>query len=420
MNVNPDDADSPAVAALFPGDGEMAKCCRSMDWGATGIGPVGEWPPSLGVMAAMVVASPVPTVLLWGEDLFQLYNDHYRTLLGSRHPASLGQAVQRCWPEAWHAAAPTYERVRCGESVVVPQVLRRIRDDVSTAEAWFTEVYTPVRDEAGAVRGVLVTLFDTSSQVLAQRRADSATRAKADFLTVMSHELRTPLNAIGGYAELLELGVRGPITSGQRDDLSRIQRSQQQLLGVINAVLSYAKAEAGLLHYAVEDVPMDEVLARCVALVASDVREKGVTLHYANCTTRLAARADGDKVQQVVLNLLNNAIKFTEAGGRVTLSCAAEEDKRLVVRVSDAGCGIAMTDLECVFQPFVQVDAKPTRAHEGTGLGLAISREMARGMGGDLTVASEVGRGSTFALTLACGRGSDVADAPAGRGTDRG
>ncbi|MDB4887965.1 MAG: sensor protein [Gemmatimonadetes bacterium] len=393
----------------------MATICRAHDWGQTALGSVQGWPAALRIAGSLVVASPLPAVLLWGDDLLQLYSDGYLPLLGTRHPLSLGQPVRETWPDAWRGAAPTYERVRAGESVVVPQALRRIRSGTGTADAWFTEAYSPVRDEAGVVCGVLVTMFDTTPQVLAQRRAETATRAKADFLTVMSHELRTPLNAIGGYAELLELGVRGPITSGQRDDLSRIQQSQQQLLGVINAVLSYAKVEAGLLHYAVEDVPMDELLARCVALVAGDVRERRLVLEYQSCITRLAARADGEKVQQIVLNLLSNAIKFTEPGGHVTLDCAAEEDKRLIVRVTDTGCGIVAGDLECVFQPFVQVDAKMTRAYEGTGLGLAISREMARGMGGDLTVTSTAGEGSTFTLTLACGRHESVADSPGKR-----
>jgi signal transduction histidine kinase len=407
----PHAAASPILGELFPGEGSMATFCRAHDWSQTALGDAERWPPALRIAASLVVASPFPAVLLWGDDELQVYNDAYLPLLGPRHPASAGEPARATWPDAWRSGAPMHERVRAGESMMVPQALRRVRTGDGTAEAWFTEAYSPVRDEAGAVCGVLLTMSDTTPQVLAQRRAETATRAKADFLTVMSHELRTPLNAIGGYAELLELGVRGPITPGQRDDLTRIQQSQQQLLGVINAVLSYAKVEAGLLHYAVEDVRMDELLARCVALVAGDVRAGGLHLQYDACVTRLAARADGEKVQQIVLNLLSNAIKFTERGGQVTLVCAAEEDKRLIVRVSDTGCGIATNDLECVFQPFVQVDAKMTRAHEGTGLGLAISREMARGMGGDLSVASTPGEGSLFTLTLACGRGDSAVDA---------
>jgi signal transduction histidine kinase len=233
----------------------------------------------------------------------------------------------------------------------------------------------------------------------ARRRADEANRAKGEFLAVMSHELRTPLNAIGGYAELLEMGLHGPVTPEQRTALDRIQRSQRHLLGLINGVLNYAKVDAGAVHYALEEVRLDEVLATCEALVAPQARAKGLALDRAACAPGVAARADREKVQQVVLNLLSNAVKFTRAGGRVTLACAADGGV-VRVRVVDTGRGIAADQLERVFQPFVQVDATLTRTHEGTGLGLAISRDLARGMGGDLTAESAAGVGSTFTLTL--------------------
>jgi signal transduction histidine kinase len=401
-------------------DSEMAALCRELDWSSTPLGARDGWPAALRITADTLLGSPFPTVLLWGDDLTQLYNDAYRIVLGHRHPEALGQSTQRCWPDVWHLNAPVYEQVRAGGSVLVEDAPFPVQRDGAATDAWFTLGYSPVRDDDGVVHGVLVTMFETTTQVLAQRAAERSSRAKGDFLTVMSHELRTPLNAIGGYAELLALGVRGAITPEQRDDLTRIQESQRHLLEIINGVLSYAKVEAGVLHYAVEDVVMDELLARCEALVATEVRERGLELRYADCSTGLAARADGAKVQQIVMNLLSNAIKFTPRGGRVTLSCAAEEDKRLVVRVSDTGGGINATDLECIFHPFVQVDSRITRSHEGTGLGLAIGREMARGMGGDLSVASVPGEGSTFTLTLACGRGVAQRDMPGKRTGDSG
>jgi PAS domain S-box-containing protein len=235
----------------------------------------------------------------------------------------------------------------------------------------------------------------------ARRDAEAANHAKSEFLAVMSHELRTPLNAIGGYAELMELGIRGPLTAEQRTDLGRIQQSQRHLLGLINGVLNYARVEAGAVHYSADDVPLDEVITTCDALIAPQVRGRALTLDTAPCDPGVRVRADREKVQQIVLNLLSNAVKFTEPGGRVGLRCiVADADGMVAVEVSDTGIGIDADQLSRVFEPFVQVDAKLTRTREGTGLGLAISRDLARGMGGDLTAESELGRGSTFRLTL--------------------
>jgi signal transduction histidine kinase len=219
----------------------------------------------------------------------------------------------------------------------------------------------------------------------------------------MSHELRTPLNAIGGYAELLEMEVRGPLRPEQRADLERIQRSQRHLLGLINGVLNYARVDAGAVHYDVADVDLEEVLVTCEALVAPQVRANGLTLQHDACDPALRVRADREKVQQIVLNLLSNAVKFTDAGGRIEVSCAAAAGAphgEVRLTVGDTGRGIPADKLASIFEPFVQVDARLTRTQEGTGLGLAISRDLARGMSGDLTAESTLGVGSRFTLIL--------------------
>ena len=230
--------------------------------------------------------------------------------------------------------------------------------------------------------------------------AESASKAKSDFLAVMSHELRTPLNAIGGYAELLEMGVRGPVTPQQAEDLQRIQRSQRHLLGLINQVLSYARVEAGALEYHLEEIAVSEALGHSDALVAPQLAAKGLSFHYQGCDPDVRVRADGEKVQQIVLNLLSNAVKFTDRGGSVTLSCEARDDV-VLVRVRDSGRGIAAEKLASIFEPFVQADPSHTRTHQGVGLGLSISRTLAVAMRGTLDVeSSEVGGGTTFLLTL--------------------
>jgi signal transduction histidine kinase len=233
----------------------------------------------------------------------------------------------------------------------------------------------------------------------ARREAEAASRAKSEFLAVMSHELRTPLNAIGGYAELMELGIRGPITAEQRSDLARIQQSQRHLLGLINGVLNYARVEAGAVHYALADVQVENALAACEALVMPQLRSRNLTLEREACDAGLRVNADAEKLQQILLNLLSNAIKFTEPAGTVTIRCNGSGDS-VCIEVTDTGIGIPEDQLARVFEPFVQVDAKLTRTREGTGLGLAISRDLARGMGGDITATSEPGVGSTFTLEL--------------------
>ncbi|HEX6908857.1 MAG TPA: ATP-binding protein, partial [Longimicrobium sp.] len=234
---------------------------------------------------------------------------------------------------------------------------------------------------------------------LARADAELASRAKSDFLAVMSHELRTPLNAIGGYAELLEMGIHGPVTDAQKDALARIIRSQGHLLTLINDVLSFARIEAGEVQYAMADVPLRETLAELEALVEPQVRASRLAFRSLPCDPALVARADADKVRQVLLNLLANAIKYTPEGGSVTLACDADE-RRVRVRVRDTGTGIRPERLPYIFDPFVQGERALNRPDEGVGLGLAISSDLARGMGGELQVESEPGRGSTFTLVL--------------------
>ena len=234
---------------------------------------------------------------------------------------------------------------------------------------------------------------------LAREEAENASRAKGEFLAVMSHELRTPLNAIGGYVELMEMGLRGPITEQQRADLARIQQSQKHLLGLINQVLNYTRIETGMVRYDLTDVRVGDALASAEALIVPQVRTKGLDYSFRTCDPGISVRADRDKLQQVLLNLLTNAIKFTNPGGRITVACAPK-GAMVTVTVTDTGVGIPADKLATVFDPFVQVDTRLTRAQEGIGLGLAISRDLARGMAGELTAESVEGVGSTFTLTL--------------------
>jgi PAS domain S-box-containing protein len=230
--------------------------------------------------------------------------------------------------------------------------------------------------------------------------AEAANRAKADFLAAMSHELRTPLNAIFGYADLRDLELHGPITESQHHALDRIKRNQRALLALINDVLNFAKLEAGKLDLNIVNMTVGELIADLDAVISPQIQARRLQYECEPCAPDLGVRGDSERTEQILLNLLTNAMKFTRPGGVVTLS--AEADAGVVrLRVRDNGCGIPPDRLEAIFDPFVQIDRMSAEAgNRGVGLGLAISRDLARAMGGTLSAESVVGEGSVFTLSL--------------------
>jgi two-component system CheB/CheR fusion protein len=233
--------------------------------------------------------------------------------------------------------------------------------------------------------------------------AEASNQAKAEFLATMSHELRTPLNAIAGYAQLIDMGIRGPVTEAQHVDLARITRSQKHLMGLINEILNFAKLEAGAVSVVLAEVSVRDMLAGVKEMLAPQMDRKGLLYEvhdpHENDESKLTLYGDEDKVRQILLNLLTNALKFTAAGGRVEVSCESD-DESVTIRVSDTGQGIATGELNSIFDPFVQVNPLLSHATDGVGLGLAISRSLARAMGGDVTAESVLTVGSTFTLKL--------------------
>ena len=274
---------------------------------------------------------------------------------------------------------------------------------------WANVVITALRNDAGELIGFAKVTRDLTDRRAAElkaiedarrvARAEAANRTKSEFLAAMSHELRTPLNAIGGYVDLLTLGVHGPVNEAQADALERVRKGQRHLLALINDLLNFSRIEAGQVTYTITPVSLTELVAAVRPLIEPQAYARDIRLVTGRNPSGITAAADRSRAEQILLNLLTNAVKFTQPGGTITVREHAHND-RAIIEVEDTGIGIPENMLEEIFEPFTQVGRSLTSAHEGTGLGLAISRDLARGMNGDLTVRSQEGVGSVFALIL--------------------
>jgi PAS domain S-box-containing protein len=283
----------------------------------------------------------------------------------------------------------------------------RVRKDGS--QFWANVVITALFRDDGSLLGFAKVTRDLTERRAAQMRevedarrladAEASSRAKSGFLAAMSHELRTPLNAISGYAQLMQEGIAGPVSEQQAEYLTRIITSQQHLLAIVNDLLNYSRIEAGEVTYERAPVLMREVVDRVLGMVTPQAERKRLGLAPGDCGTDIVALADQLKTEQIVLNLVSNAVKFTPEGGVVSVSCARIEST-VTIEVRDSGPGIPADKQQAIFEPFVQLGRTLTSTHEGAGLGLAISRDLARAMGGDVTVESTFGAGSSFLLRL--------------------
>lgn len=370
-------------------------------------------------LVAVLEATPLAIEILeapGGKLLF--VNDEAGRLMGKRPTTSKVQdpfaegAIgfhpdgSRLEPDEW----PSARALRKGE-VVRDEIVRIKRSDGHNIEVMINAA--PVRDGDGRIVASVVISADVTEQRKAEaelRRAHEAAaqanRAKSEFLAVMSHELRTPLNAIGGHVQLIEMEVHGPISDAQREALVRVQRSQRHLLSLINDLLNLVRIETGHVEYELDDVSLESLVAEVKAMIEPLLSAKRLT-----CLTgespyapevEIVVRADREKLQQILLNLLTNAIKFTPEGGRISVEMGSCPDAPSMTSttVSDSGVGIPESKLESIFEPFVQLATRPVTANGGLGLGLSISRDLARGMGGDLKATSKVGEGSKFILLM--------------------
>ena len=340
------------------------------------------------------------TILSW--------NSGARRIKGYEASEVIGSHIRRFYPPEDQAAGkPEHLLQRAAKEGHIEDLGWRVRKDGT--RFWASVVLTALHDTKGRLVGFAKITRDLTERLEAEKRAiqdakriataEASNRAKTEFLAAMSHELRTPLNAIGGYVELLQMGVGGILSKQQADYLERVRTAQQHLLTLINDLLNYSRIEAGQLVYDIAPVPLGAMVSRVVDLVEGQATRKDIRLDHASCPADLVVLGDRVKVEQILLNLLTNAIKFTPASGQIAVNCR-EESGSVFIAIDDSGPGVPDEQREAIFEPFVQLGRSLTSTHEGTGLGLAISRDLARAMDGDIGVGSSRLGGACFYLRL--------------------
>ena len=358
--------------------------------------------------------SPLPFALTRGPEHTLVYaNSAFGRLIGVANGDSLGAPMATAFPgTAGHALSAILDRtVRDG----VESLDQRIEGQT----AWLCSVWRVISDK-GSVEALAIEIRASAQsdaelelqQKVAEQMllgalrergladdAETANVAKTAFLRAMSHELRTPLNAIGGYIDLLDMGLRGPVTESQHADLGRVRTNQLHLAALITEILNFARVGSGSVSYAVSDINGCDALTHAVGLIEPLIGQQGLVFDGISGDSSVVARADPEKVTQILVNLLSNAIKFTPAGGHISAEVAAQGDT-VALTVSDTGLGIAADKLETIFEPLVQLKEGLADREGGIGLGLSISRDLGRAMKGDLTVESTEGKGTRFTLSL--------------------
>lgn len=345
---------------------------------------------------------PAIVAITYGPDhLLQSANRYFCDLVGQ--DAELGRPIRQAFPELkGEAFAELFDRVfETGEPFVGREVSASFqRHEGGPRQGFFNFVYQPLTDADDEVFGVLVHAVEVTEQVLARREVEAASQAKSDFMATMSHELRTPLNAMIGYTDLLLMGVPREIPEESRGQVDRIRLSANHLLQLIEEILTFSRLDAGRERLHIEDVNLADVLGEAAAIIEPLASRKGLRFACTSEVDHEVVRTDARKLRQILLNLLGNAIKFTQQGEVGLHARFADEGERLVLEVTDTGMGISPADQEQLFQAFWQADSSSTRAAEGTGLGLAITHRFVRLLGGEIEVHSEAGNGSTFTVSL--------------------
>jgi PAS domain S-box-containing protein len=326
----------------------------------------------------------------------------------------IGQSITVVDPNLRPAARSALQQALDGSPVLLSHRLHGHLLDMPARRG--TERYTrmqqsariiPVYGADGTPSGAVALIHDVTERVAREEdvrealaAAQAANLAKSNFLAAMSHELRTPIGAMSAYADLLKDGILGSVTDVQHEHLLRIKTVASHLLGIVGEILTFARIEAGREQVRLVDADGVQLTREAILAVEPLVTKRGLVLRFDLPAAPVPMRTDPVKVRQILINLLGNAVKFTAAGHVFVAVTPSADGATVAFRIADSGQGIAADDLGRIFEPFVQISKSYSRTHEGTGLGLSVSRMLARLMGGDLTVESELGVGSAFTAVL--------------------
>lgn len=357
-----------------------------IDYSANGDSHIGYFAKIAGTPWSIVVETPIETVLARPRAFLR------KILLISVVLLAIGTAA--AWLLALYVTAPLAQLTGAATRIARGDYTQRINSDRG--------------DELGAVAHAFNAMAIKVDQAIEEAEASrsaahDASNAKSEFLATMSHEIRTPINAMIGYADLLEFGVSGPVTSGQQEQIGRIKRSGRHLVGLVDDVLDFAKLESGQLRVHKQQASALAAVETATSLLLPLVHERGLELQVEPISAELRYFGDPQRVEQILVNLISNAVKFTEPGGRIRIRVVpvvTNGSSKTVFTIEDNGIGIAPDNLARIFEPFVQGEQGYTRKKGGSGLGLTISRRLARLMHGDVEAAGTPDQGAIFTLTL--------------------
>ncbi len=354
---------------------------------------------------ALFRSTPVALALLDRELRYVRVNDAAASLLGRPPEALVGQSVLEVGPELSGHLESVSRRLMASNLTSFTTEITGTPPGRSAPGHWLVTLYA-VRTAVGKGIGIGAAVVDITARKDAELAAqaakdvaEAASLAKSQFLAVMSHELRTPLTTVIGYADLLMGGASGAVAPRQRDQLARIKTSAWNLVGIIEEILTFSRADAGKEKAFFEVTDVAALAREAAETIEPQAHAAGLDFRVEGLEGSRWIVTDGGKIRQILMNLLGNAVKFT-ASGRVELELAEEADGGCAFHVRDTGPGIAARDQELIFEPFRQLDQSSTRQNGGTGLGLTVSRQLARLLGGDVTVASAPGIGSRFTLRI--------------------